>query len=50
MKEIPQIGKLYKLVLNNNFYFDVTIFMNLQGTMTIYGIDGRPNYYTTLIN
>jgi hypothetical protein len=49
MKEIPQFGKLYKLVLNNTFYFAVTIFVDLQGTMTIYGIDGRPSYYATLI-
>jgi hypothetical protein len=50
MKEIPLFGKLYKLVLNANLNFEITIFVNMQGIIFIYGIDGRPNYYSILIS
>jgi hypothetical protein len=50
MKEIPLFGKLYKLILNPVINFEVIIFVDLQGIMFIYGIDGIPSYYSILIH
>jgi hypothetical protein len=50
MKEIPLFGKLYKLVLSAKLNIEITIFVNMQGIIFIYGIDGRPDYYSILIS
>jgi hypothetical protein len=49
MREVQLIGKFYKLVLDITNNFEIVVFEDIQGTMTIYGIDGIPPYYTTLL-
>jgi hypothetical protein len=49
MKEVQQLGTFYKLVLSPSLGFEVVVFVDLQGTMVIYGVDGIPDYYRVLL-
>lgn len=49
VKEVPNIGYFYKLIFRNNFNFSITIFVNAQGVMRIYGVQGISSYYSILI-
>lgn len=50
MKDIPLIGRFYRLVFAKKTRYSIIVYVNTQGVMRINGAEPIPTYYDLLIN
>jgi hypothetical protein len=50
VKDIPTIGRFYRLVFTRRTRYSIIVFVSTQGSMRINGAEPIPSYYDLLIN
>lgn len=47
-KEVPSVGKFYRIIYSKFTKYSITIFVNTRGQMSIIGVSSLPYYFPTI--